>query len=171
VQLRLHESYTARVIDGLRAGDVDLGIVRDAEPVDGLQATTFSVEPFVAVLPSAHPEATAARVSVAVLEGAPFVSPPRSAGTRALEKPLSLCEAHGFRPRIAHEASHWVTILRLVGAGLGVSIAPACVRHVATTEVACVPLEETQVRSLLALFFRAGEHRPMVHAFARVASP
>lgn len=169
VQLRLHESFTSRVIAGLQAGDVDLGIVRDPEPTDGLVSTLLTEEPFVAVLPAGHPHAGDPSVSVAVLAGTPFVSPPRSGGVRAFEKPLTLCEEHGFRPRIAHEASHWLTILRLVGAGLGVSIAPASVRGIATDDVACVPLRETRVRSELALLHREGEARPMVHAFARVA--
>jgi DNA-binding transcriptional LysR family regulator len=170
VHLQLHESFTARVIAALLAGDVDAGIVRDAEPVDGLIATPMLSEPFIAVLPSDHPHAEQASVSVAVLADTPFVYPPRSAGPRAFEKPLSLCEEHGFRPRIAHEASHWLTILRLVGAGLGVSIAPACVRHIAIPEVACVALQEASVVSDLELLHRAGEHRPMVHAFGQIAT-
>jgi DNA-binding transcriptional LysR family regulator len=170
VQLQLHESFTARVIAGLLAGDVDAGIVRDAEPVDGLLATPLFSEPFIAVLPVDHPSAAASSMSVAALADTPFVYPPRSAGPRAFEKPLMLCEEHGFRPRVAHEASHWLTILRLVGAGLGVSLAPACVRHIATPEVACVPLRETRVVSDLELLHRVGEHRPIVHAFARIAT-
>ncbi|MFZ0091059.1 MAG: LysR substrate-binding domain-containing protein [Solirubrobacteraceae bacterium] len=170
VQLQLHESFTAKVIDGLLAGDVDAGIVRDTEPVDGLVATPMLSEPFVAVLPSAHPRSAEASLSVAGLADTPFVYPPRSAGPRAFEKPLVLCEEHGFRPRIAHEASHWLTILRLVGAGLGVSIAPACVRHIATPEVACVPLQEARILSDLELVHRVDEHRPIVHAFGRIAT-
>jgi DNA-binding transcriptional LysR family regulator len=170
VQLQLHESYTARVIEALLGGDVDTGIVRDAEPVDGLVATPMLSEPFVAVLPVDHPSAAEASMSVAALADTPFVSPPRSAGPRAFEKPLALCEEHGFRPRIAHEASHWLTILRLVGVGLGVSLAPACVRHIQSPGVVCVPLRETHVVSDLELLHRAGEHRPMVHAFGRIAT-
>ena len=170
VQLQLHESYTSRVLAGLGDGGLDAGIVRDAEPVDGLRATPLFSEPFVAVLPAAHPEAGAGRMSVAALEGAPFVYPPRSAGARAFEKPLSLCEEHGFRPRIAHEASHWLTILRLVGGGLGVSLAPACVRTLATPEVACVPLDEARVVSDVELVRREDDDRPMVAAFGRIAT-
>ena len=170
VQLQLHESFTAHVIDGLLAGDVDAGIVRDAEPVNGLVATPILSEPFIALLPSAHPSSRSASMSLASLADTPFVSPPRSAGPRAFEKPLTLCEQHGFRPRIAHEASHWLTILRLVGAGLGVSIAPACVRHIATSEVSCVPLQDSSIQSDLELLHRATEHRPIVHAFAAIAT-
>lgn len=170
VQLQLHESFTSRVIDGLLDGRLDAGIVRGPEPVDGLESTSLFTEPFVAVLPARHPGAGAASLSVAALEGTPFVYPPRSAGARAFEKPLSLCEEHGFRPRVAHEASHWLTILRLVGAGLGASLAPACVRHIATPEVACVPLKETHVVSDIELLRRANDDRPIVSAFARIAT-
>jgi DNA-binding transcriptional LysR family regulator len=104
------------------------------------------------------------------LADTPFVYSPRHAGPRAFEKPLALCEEHGFRPRIAHEASHWLSILRLVGAGLGVSIAPACVRHIATADVSCVALREAPVVSELEFMHRVGEHRPMVHAFGQIAT-
>ena len=170
VQLQLHESFTARVMDGLLAGEVDAGIVRDAEPDDRLVATPLFSEPFVAVVPVDHPCAAQPSMSVAALAGTPFVYPPRAAGARAFEKPLALCEEHGFRPRVAHEASHWLTILRLVGAGLGVSIAPACVRYISPPGVACVPLPESRVVSELELVHRVGEDRPMVHAFARIAT-
>jgi DNA-binding transcriptional LysR family regulator len=170
VQLQLHESFTARVIAGLLGGEVDAGIVRDAEPVDGLVATPMLSEPFVAVLPSDHPHAGDSSMSVAGLADAPFVYPPRQAGVRAFEKPLALCEEHGFRPRVAHEASHWLTILRLVGAGLGVSIAPACVRNIATADVSCVALREAAVVSELDFVHRVGEHRPIVHAFGQIAT-
>jgi DNA-binding transcriptional LysR family regulator len=171
VKLELHESHTARVIEGLIAGDIDAGIVRDADPVDGLTSTPMLSEPYVAVLPVSHPHAGDASLSVAVLAGSPFVYPPRHAGARAFEKPLTLCEEYGFRPPIAHEATHWLTILRLVGAGLGVSIAPACVQHIQSPEVVCIPLSQTRVVSELELLHRADEHRPIVHAFRRAATP
>jgi hypothetical protein len=44
------------------------------------------------------------------------------------------------------------------------------VRHIATPEVACVPLQEARVLSDLELLHRAGEDRPMVHAFSRIAT-
>jgi hypothetical protein len=54
----------------------------------------------------------------------------RSAGNRAFEKPIALCEEYGFRPPITQDASHWLTILLLIGACLGVPIAPRlCAPH------------------------------------------
>ncbi|WP_166280265.1 LysR family transcriptional regulator [Motilibacter deserti] len=169
VQLRLHESFTSRVVEGLLDGSVDAGVVRDAEPVAGLEASPLLTERFVAVVPAAHPAAGGSSASVLELRDDPFVSPPRSAGPRAYEKPMSICEEHGFRPAVAHEATHWLTILRLVGAGLGVTIAPECVRTIASPEVRCLDLPGTRVRSEVELVHREGEPRPMVAAFERVA--
>ena len=96
VDLNLRESFTAQVVDGLLSGSLDAGIVRDMEPAPGLDVQTISSEPFVAVLPADHPSAHLPVVPVTVLRDQPFVYYPRSAGARAFEKPLSLCEAAGF---------------------------------------------------------------------------
>ena len=57
VRLHLHESFTAKVIEGLQNGTLDAGLLRDGDPVEGLVATTLYSEPFVAVLPARHPGA------------------------------------------------------------------------------------------------------------------
>jgi DNA-binding transcriptional LysR family regulator len=172
VRLQLHESFTSRVIEGLQNGALDAGILRDGDPTEGLIATPIYSERFVAVLPASHPRARQASISPAALRDEPFVYYPRSAGHRAFEKPLSLCEEHGFRPQIVQEASHWLTILRLIGAGLGVSIAPACVRHIVSPGVVCVLLQLSRNRpkvvSEVELAWRAGESRPIVTQFAHI---
>ena len=169
VRLHLHESFTAKVIQGMESGVLDAGILRDGDPVEGLYAETVYSEPFVAVVPSTHPLAGRQSISVAALRDDPFVFYPRSAGTRAFEKPLSLCEEHGFRPQIVQEATHWMSILQLVGAGLGVTIAPACVRRIATPEMACLTIEGTSLRSQIELACFVGESRPIVTRFAQIA--
>ena len=140
VTLHLHESFTAKVVDGLGNGTLDAGILRDGDPVEELEVTTLFSEPLVAVLPVKHPKAGQKSLSPGALRGEPFVYYPRSAGSRAFEKPLSIFEEYGFRPQIVQEATHWLTILRLVGAGLGVSVGPECVRGDRfADEVVCVP--------------------------------
>ena len=104
-----------------------------------------------------------------MLRGEPFVYYPRSAGARAFEKPLTLCEAHGFRPQIVQEASHWLTILRLIAAGLGVTIAPECVRRIASPDVVCLSLRGARTVSNIELAWRVGESRPIVERFAQIA--
>ena len=168
VRLYLHESFTARVIEGLENGTLDAGILRDGDPVESLNVTTILSEPFVAVLPVNHPRAKQKSISPASLRDEPFVYYPPTAGARAFDKPLAIFEEYGFRPHIVQQASHWLTIMRLIGAGLGVSVAPECVRRIASPDVACLTLRQTKAVSNIELALLAGESRAIVHHFAQI---
>jgi DNA-binding transcriptional LysR family regulator len=126
-------------------------------------------EPFVAVLPIDHPLAKRSSISAGDLRHEPFVFFTPTAGKLAYEKPVSLCEAHGFRPRVVQEAPQWLTIMRLVGAGLGVSIAPACVQQIAAPDAVCLPIRGAKVLSTIDLAYRISEDRPLVKSFAQIA--
>ena len=168
VNLQLQESYTSGVMDGLLKGTLDAGIVRDGGPTPGLEVETLFSEPFVAVLSSKHRLAKQRTLSPRELRDEPFVFYPPYSSKLAYEKPLSICEAHGFRPKVVQEAPQWLTILRLVGAGLGVSIAPACVERIAAPDVVCRPLRGVKILSDIELTHRSGEDRAIVHAFSEI---
>jgi DNA-binding transcriptional LysR family regulator len=55
VDLQLREFYTARLVDALLEGTVDVGFLRDAGEVDGLDVEVVLAETFVVVLPRKHP--------------------------------------------------------------------------------------------------------------------
>jgi DNA-binding transcriptional LysR family regulator len=176
VNLYLREFHTSGVIRALLEGSLDVGFLRDGGPTDGLEVETLFAEAFYAVLPSRHPLARRwlrRPFDVAELRDEPFVFFSPTAGTRAYEKPVSLCLEAGFRPRVVQEAPQWLTILRLVGAGLGVSIAPACVERIGTPEVVCRRLKvapgAAEPRSEIELAWRAGENQPIVETFCRMA--
>ena len=169
VRLHLHESFTSQVAEGLQNGTLDAGILRDGDAMTTLKVTTLFSEPYVAVLPVTHACAGQKSISPGALRDEAFVYYPRTAGARAFEKPLTLFEEHGFRPQIVQEASHWLTILRLVGAGLGVSVAPACVQRIASPEVVCLPLRGAKVESDIELARVLGDSRPIVERFAQIA--
>jgi len=169
VNLQLHESFTSMVMQGLIKGTLDAGFLRDGDPSDALDIETLFTEPFVAVLPADHPLSRRAVISVANLRDEPFVFFSPTAGKLAYDKPVSLCEQHGFRPRVVQEAPQWLTIMRLVGAGLGVSIAPACVQQLAAPDAVCIPLRGANVRSNVELACRIHEDRPIVTSFAQIA--
>ncbi|SFS14892.1 transcriptional regulator, LysR family [Granulicella pectinivorans] len=169
VSLHLYESFTSRVVEGMENGTLDAGVLRDGDPSDKLEVTTIYSEPFMAVLPATHGRAGQKTISLGSLRDEPFVYYPRSAGLRAFEKPLALCEEYGFRPQIVQEASHWLTILRLIGAGMGVSLAPACVRQIASPDVVCLPLRDVTLKSHIELACLKGETRPIVAQFRNIA--
>lgn len=169
VNLQLSEGYTSNVAESLLKGTLDAGILRDSGPAEGLAVETLFSEPFVAVVPVKHGLATHKTISPAALRDEPFVFYPAYSSKLAYAKPMSICEAHGFRPNIVQEAPQWLTLLRLVGAGLGVTIAPACVERIAAPDVVCRPLRGAKVHSDIELAYRTGDDRAVVRAFAAIA--
>lgn len=179
VNLQLKEFHTSGVIQALLENTLDVGFLRDSGPTDGLEIEPLFSEPFIAVLPSKHSLAQRKALTGAELRDEPFVLFTPLASQRAWDKTVSICEAHGYRPQVVQEAPQWLTILRLVGAGLGVSIAPRCVQRIATPDVACKRLilaaegraqnGERQLSSDIELAYRAGETRPIVRTFCAMA--
>jgi DNA-binding transcriptional LysR family regulator len=169
VHLQLHESHTSSVIHSILDTTLDAGFLRDGGPTPGVEVKIIHSESFVAVVATNHPLAAHTTISAAKLRDQPFVFFSPTAGAHAYEKGIAPCVEQGFRPRVVQEAPQWLTVLRLVGAGLGVTVAPACVRQIATENVVCINLRNTKARSNMELAYRTGEDRAIVAAFATIA--
>jgi DNA-binding transcriptional LysR family regulator len=135
VELRLREGATEEQMPLLLDGTFDLGFLRDGEARGGLTIETILREPFVAVLPARHKLAAKTAISPAALKDEPFVLFARRMGSLAYDRTVACCEAEGFRPNFVQHAPQWPTVLCLVAAGLGVSLAPACVARITTPGV------------------------------------
>jgi DNA-binding transcriptional LysR family regulator len=131
VELRLRELSTTAQIAALRTGTLDLAFMRDADPNEGIQITPMIEERFVAVLPDSHALAHRRSIRVRDLAKEPFILFARRMGPLAFDRTIACCEKSGFRPNIVQDAPQWPTLVRLVAAGLGVSLAPGCIATVA----------------------------------------
>jgi DNA-binding transcriptional LysR family regulator len=169
VDLQLREYHTASLVEALLNGTVDVGFLRDGGNVEGLRVEVLLAEPFVVVLPRKHPLARQKTVSVKSLQRDAFVLFSRSYGGVAWQKTIELCEAQGFTPRVVQEAPQWLTIMSLVGAGLGVTIAPDCVKKLAVPDTVCRKLRLQSQRTHLEIAYRVNETRPIAMAFSEMA--
>ena len=129
VELRLRELATSAQIGALLDGTLDLAILRDGDATEGIEIATLLKEPYVAVHPAAHGLARKRFLRVGDLRNEPFILFARRMGALAFDRTMACCERNGFRPRIVQDAPQWPTLVRLVAAGLGVSLAPACVSN------------------------------------------
>jgi DNA-binding transcriptional LysR family regulator len=165
VQLHLNEFHTSQLIDALRDGSVDVALARDAGSATDLRVEPAFVETFVAIVPIKHSLARLRTIPITRLQEEPFVFFPRSAGSFAWENTIKVL---GFHPNIVQEAPQWLTIIRLVGAGLGVSVAPASVEQLVTPEVVCRKLSPSGGSTSIDLVYRWKETNPLVNAFCDV---
>jgi DNA-binding transcriptional LysR family regulator len=76
------------------------------------------------LLPADHPLAKKRLTDLSVLKNETFILPQLSMGSGYVETILQVCQGFGFKPTVAHESSHSIGVLRLVEAGLGLSIEP-----------------------------------------------
>ncbi len=131
VELRMREYFTSALIAALLEGTLDLAFLRDGDPTEGIEISTLLKERYVAVLPESHRLACKRTLHIRDLRDEPFVFFARRMGPLAFDRTVACCESAGFRPHIVQDAPQWPTLVRLVAAGLGVSLSPACVANVA----------------------------------------
>jgi DNA-binding transcriptional LysR family regulator len=170
VHVQLHEGYTSQILARVLDRDIDMGIVRDTEPHPALATTTLATERFVAVLPLGHPATAEASIDAGVLRDEPFVFYPRGAGERAYMLNLEACRDAGYEPRVVQEGTSWVTLLHLVGAGLGVTIAPESATIGAPASVRVIELRGATSTSDVQLIHRVEDARAMLGNFLRAGA-
>ncbi|WP_432187969.1 LysR family transcriptional regulator [Streptomyces sp. Tue6028] len=171
VHLDIREMTTAPQITALHDKVLDIGLLREP-PADETELSFRTVlsEPFVAVLPSAHPLAAQRTVELAQLADDPFVLLPRAVGPRLYDRITGLCADAGFTPRIAQHAVEWQTVCALVEAGLGVSLTPASIRRIRLKGVAFRRTEPGTARTRVAVAWRSADRNPLVTHLTTVIS-
>ncbi|WP_051579858.1 LysR family transcriptional regulator [Pseudonocardia acaciae] len=118
VRLRLFEGADQEVVDWLRKGAADIGVV--TLPCPNLHTELLGGDELVAVLPSGHELARKEAVGFPSLSGEPFILATGGCGPLILDA----ARAAGARLDVAYEASELMAILEMVSAGLGVSVVP-----------------------------------------------
>jgi DNA-binding transcriptional LysR family regulator len=169
IELRLSELTTSPQRDALRTGGIDVGFLREPEPDSLLQMETVMLERFIAVLPSTHRLATSrASISLPALAGEPFILFRRDVGPLFHGRILGLCGQAGFAPRIVQESGEWQTVVSLVRAGLGVSIAPQCVANLRLEGVTYKTLTASRVRTSVVMCWHKDNRRTALQRFIDV---
>ncbi|MGW2372272.1 LysR family transcriptional regulator [Kitasatospora sp. NPDC001683] len=171
VHLDVREMTSAPQLAALHDRGIDVGLLREPpEDEPELRFRTVLSEPFVAVLPAHHPLAAERAVRLGQLADEPFVLLPREEGPQLYDRITGLCTEAGFTPRIGQHAVEWQTVCALVGAGLGVSLAPAGIRRIRLRGVAFRRIEPGTARTRSAVAWRADDRSPLVgHLLAAVS--
>jgi len=168
VELRLRELHTSALIAALLDGTLDLAFLRDGDPTDGVHMNTVMKERYVAVLSERHPLARKRSLRISDLKNEPFVLFARRMGPLAFDRTIACLEHGGLRPNIVQDAPQWPTLVSLVAAGLGVSLAPACVANIAFRGAAYREVQ-TASRTTIDLGAKSGSEKTLTTNFAAIA--
>ncbi|HRK56944.1 MAG TPA: LysR substrate-binding domain-containing protein [Burkholderiaceae bacterium] len=127
--LMIQESYTVRLIDMLKSGDIDVAIMAEPVPESGLMAQAVYEESFVVAVPRAHPWAGRTSIEADELKKATLLL--LGAGHCFRDQVLEVCPefaqplptAEGIQKTF--EGSSLETIRQMVASGLGLTVLPA----------------------------------------------
>lgn len=148
----------------LRQRLIDVALLREIAPIEGVRSEVVRDERLLVVLPRAHRLARRETLRLAQLRNEPFVLFPREASPSFYDELMAGCARAGYTPRIVEQATEWPTVAGMVAAGIGITVAPESVAVMPREGAAYVRLRDTDVRVQLLAVSR-DEDDPLVDAF------
>jgi LysR family hydrogen peroxide-inducible transcriptional activator len=121
VELHLHELKTSEILQKLRDGGLDLGLVALPVAADDLAQVPLAEDPFVLALPENHPLAGTGEVPLGVVAGLPMIL--LEDGHCLRDQALSVCRLVGTEA-VEMQATGMPTLCQMVATGLGVTLLP-----------------------------------------------
>jgi LysR family hydrogen peroxide-inducible transcriptional activator len=122
LKLMLYEYQTGPLLEKLRDGELDLGILALPVATDGLATAELYEEPFTLAVPADHPLAARERVKVADLEGETLLL--LEDGHCLRDHALEVCSRIGLGEEGDYRATSLETLRQMVAAGHGVTLLP-----------------------------------------------
>lgn len=175
-QVQLREAETPECFDLLLGEQADLALVvpnATSPPADDPRFEQHPVLDDVSdlLVPADHALAERAAVNLADAASETWIlaAPER---TEQYTLAITACTAAGFRPRVAHYATDWSTVLALVGGGYGVYLLPRLVALPERSNLRRIPLagDPRPSRRIVAATRRGTRHHsPVAEATRQLA--
>ncbi|MBV8617344.1 MAG: LysR family transcriptional regulator [Curvibacter sp.] len=165
VQIELMELNSAEQLDAFSRGAIDLGFVHSARLPSDLTQRLYMSEPFVACLPAGHAALQSvdsdAPLNLRALLAEPLVLFSRGASPDYYERVLLLCQQLGWQAPVRHEVRHWLSVVALVGKGMGCALVPEALSRSGVAGVVFRALAASDIRSEVMLVWNE-RNRPAI---------
>jgi DNA-binding transcriptional LysR family regulator len=154
VEISLLEDTSDRLVEGVRAGTLDLALIGTATATpEGLDALTIISERLVTAVPAGHPLAKQRRVTLRDLAAHPIVCMPPGTGLRTVFD--RACAAQSLRPAITLQASSADAIADLAARGLGVAVLSDSMAANHRDRLTARTIDDVETSALLALVWKS----------------
>ena len=147
------ETSNFQQIEMLLARKTDMGVAPNIMLPPEVSSKILYRENFVLILPANHTLSKKKVNDLSVLKNETFILPQFSTGIGYVEAILQICHAYGFKPKVAHESAHSMGVLRLVEAGLGISIEPMSSVRGANMNIKTIELKNLPQKVSMILFW------------------
>jgi DNA-binding transcriptional LysR family regulator len=162
VEVVLREMSTPAQVHALRAGEIDVGLLRLPADTADLEAHIVREDRMALMLPETHPLARKMRIPLRALAREPLILFPAAPRPSWADTVIAACRESGFEPIVAQEAMESATVVSFVAAGVGVAPVPEGLKVLARPGVAFRFLAPPAPVTRLAAVYRTGELPPTV---------
>lgn len=122
IKFQLNQDNTRNILNGIEAGEIDVGFCSPPEASEGLSAVHIMDQELFLIVPQNHPLSNRKEIDLHEVAGDSFILfKPESSLHDVIAK---LFQDAGFRPMMSFEVYDERTVAGLVGANLGVALIP-----------------------------------------------
>lgn len=151
LQLKLIEDY-----------QLDIGFVRLQNIPEGISKHLIHQDTFSLVVPKKHPIQNIDNDTFKSLYKEPFIFFSNDDNPHYFDLIMSICEDHGFRPKVFHKSINALTIYKLVEEGLGLAILPTSLQNGYDLNVKFLELKHITQKTDLYMIWKASNRNPIL---------
>ena len=171
VHVSLFEMTVTEQIEAFNNDRIDIAFSR---PLPSAIANDFVshsiyIDKLVAIVNQSHALANQTTIDLAQLKADKFIIFNRDEAVGLFDETIMLCKQAGFSPNIISQPKHMQTLVTEVAAGLGVAIAPYCVRKLYSEGCHFMMLKNVSTHIPVYIQYKQTNHRATVAAFVDVA--
>jgi LysR family hydrogen peroxide-inducible transcriptional activator len=168
--LMLYEYQTGPMLEQLRAGEIDLGILALPVDLDGLDSRPLYDEPFLLAVPESHRLAARRQVQIGELGEDTLLL--LEDGHCLRDQALAVCARSRAHERADFRATSLETLRQMVSAGAGVTLLPSLAcrgAYGAATGLRLLSLvKPTPTRQIGAVWRQSSARTPAIKAFCEL---
>lgn len=161
MKTNLNETTNIYGINALINRTIDVAFGPNMIVPKELNTRTIYVENFVILLPQNHWLDENNFESLAQLADENFILPPRNESSGYVESLEALCQSCGFIPKVAYQSGNSNTVLRLVEAGVGISIEPKSALSGQNMNVKFIELNNISLKASMLMVWLRGREKDL----------
>ncbi|MFG0320898.1 LysR family transcriptional regulator [Pseudomonas sp. zjy_15] len=166
----LHALSSAAQVEALYRRAIDVGMLYSPPHDPDIQVVEIMSEPVILALASDHPLAGQPNIRADDLDSLHWIALAEARNPDARRRFIESCRSSGFVPDIQMEADDLLTALRLVGAGLGVTLVQSSLRDALPGRLTFRDLPWFPSAVKVYAMWRKDDPRPLVGALKKALS-